>query len=117
MYNFVLLNNLVELEVSSYCGDVITGLTGFLLLINMLVIAYVSFMEIRHKLRIRKLKKKALALQEQRNIALKSMQNIPINLPKQKAESSSDSSISSEEEDSSDSSPQDKSVPYDGPEA
>lgn len=56
-YNLVLLNNLVEPEIAVWCGNTITGLTGFLLALNMVVIAVVSFKAILRKLYLRKLRK------------------------------------------------------------
>lgn len=59
-YNFILLNNLVELEVAEWCGNTITGLTGILLLVNLTVISVVSIKVIWRKCYLRWLKSRAL---------------------------------------------------------
>ena len=56
-YNFVLLNNLVEVEIAIHCGNSITVLTGLLLVINFLVILVVSAKAIFRKWQLSRMKK------------------------------------------------------------
>ena len=66
MYNFVLLNNLVEPEIGIACGNTIVVMTGILLAMNMLVILVVSIKAICRMLYLRKLKKRAILLHEEK---------------------------------------------------
>ena len=66
MYNFVLLNNLVQPEVGLWCGNAITGFIGLLLLLNMTVIVVVSIQAIIRKCYLRRLRIKAVIAMEAR---------------------------------------------------
>lgn len=60
MYNFVLLNGLVDDPIiRDKSGNVIVVLTGIILVINMIVIIYVSVKALMWKCHLRKMKKKA----------------------------------------------------------
>lgn len=99
-YNFVLLQNLVwEPEVRENIGHVLIGLTGSLLILNMIVIVVVSIKALIWKLHLRKVKKQKL--QKHKIDIAEKKKNEPLKPIEEKKESSSSDSESESDDDES----------------